>query len=512
MRIVRATTRLVRLPLDNRLVVGLPPRTDTREFVTLELGTDQGWSGSASRSSAARFTRAEARRGRAGAAHRRRRPDPDGAIAAKLRAPSGSAGPGGIFTLALSAIDMACWDLKGKAAGQSVCALLGGLRDRAPTYASGALMRPHPVDYLAKAGPRLVEHGLPPDEDAVRQRADRRGVGRARARHARGDRPRHRPHVRHQPALERAPRHRGRPAHRADYQLFWLEDPTAHDDYPGLARIADALDTPIAAGEYHYGIVPFRHLLEARSIDIVMIDLLRVGGITQWMKVAGMAEAFNLPVVSHLIPEIHVHLIAAIPNGLTVEYMPWTRALVCQALPPIEDGMLVVPDEPGFGLEFDAAVIRGVRGTGMTQQLEELDIGELTANRVRIEPTPRWVRAFVGGEKIADSKRVLLVFEPRRLPVYYFPIDDVRIDLLKPSDYSRSAGERADDALESGASAIAASRTSAGVTRAGRRARAAQGLRRLLLGQARRVVRGGRGGVRPSARPAQTRGRHPELA
>ena len=113
------------------------------------------------------------------------------------------------------------------------------------------------------------------------------------------------------------------------YHLFWLEDPTAHDDYrrPGAHRRC-ARPRPIAAGEYHYGIVPFRHLLEARSIDIVMIDLLRVGGITQWMKVAGMAEAFNLPVVSHLIPEIHVHLIAAIPNGLTVEYMPWTlRAL-----------------------------------------------------------------------------------------------------------------------------------------------------------------------------------------
>jgi len=102
------------------------------------------------------------------------------------------------------------------------------------------------------------------------------------------------------------------------YHLFWLEDPTTHDDYPGLAQVADALVTPIAAGEYHYGIVPFRHLLEARSIDVVMIDLLRVGGITQWMKVAGMAEAFNMPVVSHLIPEIHVHLIAGIPNGLTV--------------------------------------------------------------------------------------------------------------------------------------------------------------------------------------------------
>src|SRR5215207_8350346 len=79
----------------------------------------------------------------------------------------------------------------------------------------------------------------------------------------------------------------------------------------------------------------------------------------------------------------------------------------------------------------------------MTQQLEELDIGEyLDRNRVRIEPSPRWVRAFVGGHMIADSKRVLLVFEQRRLPVYYFPTADVRMDLLKPSDYSRAAGDK----------------------------------------------------------------------
>jgi L-alanine-DL-glutamate epimerase-like enolase superfamily enzyme len=136
------------------------------------------------------------------------------------------------------------------------------------------------------------------------------------------------------------------------YHLFWLEDVVAHDDYPGLARVADALTTPIAAGEYQYGITPFRHMLEARSIDIVMIDLLRVGGITQWRKVAGMAEAFNLPVVSHLVPEIHVHLVAAIPNGLTVEYMPWTLRLF-EETPALEDGELVVPQKPGLGLEFN---------------------------------------------------------------------------------------------------------------------------------------------------------------
>jgi L-alanine-DL-glutamate epimerase-like enolase superfamily enzyme len=98
-------------------------------------------------------------------------------------------------------------------------------------------------------------------------------------------------------------------------------------------------------------------MLEARSIDVVMIDLLRAGGITQWMKIAGMAEAFNLPVVSHLVPEIHVHLIAAIPNGLTVEYMPWSLRLF-EETPALENGQLVVPNKPGLGLAFDQAAIK----------------------------------------------------------------------------------------------------------------------------------------------------------
>ena len=138
----------------------------------------------------------------------------------------------------------------------------------------------------------------------------------------------------------------------ADYGLFWLEDPIDHQDFDGLARIADALDTPIAAGEYHYGIAPFRHMLERRSIDIVMVDLLRAGGLTQWMKVAHMAEAFNLPVVSHLATEVLVHGVAAIPNGLTVEHMPWTFQLFTEE-PRIENGEIVLPQKPGLGIEFD---------------------------------------------------------------------------------------------------------------------------------------------------------------
>ena len=357
MKITHVTTRALRTPADNPLVVGLPAPTDTREFVTLELGTDQGAVGlgltffggaltpalKTAVDELARLTIGED-------------PTQVEAITAKLRRAAGSSGPGGIFTLALSAVDIACWDLKGKAVGQSVCSLLGGLRDRVVTYASGALMRPHPIDYLAKAGPRLRDMGFrqmkmqcgsePTVSASVeRVRVMRESIG---------------PDIdlmcdinqlwSVNQAIEVGRRIE-------PYHLFWLEDPTTHDDYPGMARIADALTTPIAAGEYHYGITPFRHLLEHRSIDIVMIDLLRAGGITQWMKIAGMAEAFNLPVVSHLVPEVHVHLVAAIPNGLTVEYMPWTLALY-EETPPIERGQLVVPKKPGLGLAFDQAAMK----------------------------------------------------------------------------------------------------------------------------------------------------------
>src|SRR5947199_4662328 len=161
MKITHVTTRILRTPADNPLVVGLPAPTDTREFVTLELGTDQGLTGIGLTFFGGALTPAlkAALDGLAGLLIG---DDPmqTEAIAAKARRAAGGSGPGGLFTLALSAIDIACWDLKGKALDRSVCALLGGLRERVPTYASGALMRPHPVDYLAKAGPRLRDMGF----------------------------------------------------------------------------------------------------------------------------------------------------------------------------------------------------------------------------------------------------------------------------------------------------------------------------------------------------------------
>jgi len=279
-------------------------------------------------------------------------------VIAKLVSGTGDAcGPGGIFTLALAAIDTALWDIKGKALNQPLWKLLSGHRTRVPTYASGSLRRGLTHDQAQKAARTLVEKGFkqmktqmalpgdpPPAEEIRRVRVVREAIG---------------PDI----TLMCDINQRWRPEQAIDIGsrvedigLFWLEDVTRADDYAGLARVTAALKTPIAGGEYVWGIVPFRHMIEARSVDIPMIDLVRVGGVTPFMKVAGMAEAFNLPVVSHVMPEVLVHLIAACPNGLTVEYMPWTLALY-EETPAVEKGEMVLPDKPGLGLKFDEKAI-----------------------------------------------------------------------------------------------------------------------------------------------------------
>jgi L-alanine-DL-glutamate epimerase-like enolase superfamily enzyme len=352
MKVNQVTARILSTPADNPLVVSLPAPSATREFVAVQVETDDGIDGVGITFFGGPLTRALKQAVEAlGELTLGEDPMRVEAIAGKLRRAASSAGPGGIFTLALSAIDMALWDIKGKALNQPVSKLIGGYRDRVPTYASGALLRQHPLDYLEKAGPRLVDMGFKQMKTQLgAEPTVAASVHRIRVlREAIGEDIDLMCDINQlwnvNQAIEVGQRV-------APYHLFWLEDVVAHDDYQGLARVADALTTPIAAGEYVYGITPFRQLLENRSVDIVMIDVLRVGGITQWLKVAAMAEAFDLPVVSHLIPEVHVHLVAAIPNGLTVEYMPWTLRLF-EETPALENGEIVVPDKPGLGLAFD---------------------------------------------------------------------------------------------------------------------------------------------------------------
>jgi len=352
MKIQQVKTNLIRLPLEEPLV-GAPVFPGMlREFITVQVLTDDGIEGIGITTFGGKIVHAlKAAVDEFAELIKGEDPLRTELVISKLRAASAPCGPGGVAALVVSAIDIALWDIRGKAFGVSLAHLLGGRRDRVPAYASGALMRTTPLDKIERAAVALVEKGyrqiktqmavdgLTPAQEIERIRIIRNAVG---------------PDIALMVDInQRWGVHEAISIGRRieELGLAWLEDPTAHDDYQGLAKIADALTTPICAGEYLYGIEPHRQSMTHHSVDIVMIDLLRVGGVTQWMKVAGMAEAFNMPVASHLLPEIHVHLIAAVPNGLVVEYMPWTWRLFDN--PPVpENGEMKVPAEAGLGLKF----------------------------------------------------------------------------------------------------------------------------------------------------------------
>jgi len=357
MKIQQVKTNLVRLPLEEPLVGAPPMPTMLRDFVTVQVMTDDGIEGIGITTFGGKIVKTlktaveqfgELLMGEDPLA------DTPGTY---LRAAAHNNGPEGIVSLALAALDTALWDIRGKAAGVTVAKLLGATRDRVPAYASGALVRTAPLDALEKAAAALVTQGftqmktqmavegLNPAQEIERIRAVRNVVG---------------PNVNLMVDVnQRWSMHQAISIGRRieDLGLGWLEDPTARNDYQGLAEIARSLDMPVCAGEYLYGSEGHRQTLAHHSVDIVMIDMLRAGGVTQWMKIAAMAEAFNRPVVSHLLPEFQVHLVAAAPNGLVLEYMPWTWRLF-EDPPRPEKGEVKVPAAPGFGLMFDRELIK----------------------------------------------------------------------------------------------------------------------------------------------------------
>jgi L-alanine-DL-glutamate epimerase-like enolase superfamily enzyme len=139
--------------------------------------------------------------------------------------------------------------------------------------------------------------------------------------------------------------------------LTWFEEPVICHNHEGEAAIAKALDTPIASGETvhtHRGIL---RMLQARAADILMPDVQRMGGPTEFLKAGALCEAFNTPISSHLFPEVSLPLLAALPNALCLEYMPWFAPLYGQRLVLDGEGQAVVPIAPGWGASFDPATI-----------------------------------------------------------------------------------------------------------------------------------------------------------
>ena len=358
MKISKVTTNVVVMPLERPFVSGsLLRRVEELPFVILNVATDDGVEGLGYAFSLSQraFPPIKAAVDELAEELVGENPLEIEAILRKLRGVSAYGGPGGVISMAIAAIAIALWDILGKACGQPVYWLLGGHRSRVPCYYSGALWRDYSLKELEDEAPAIVERGFKamkmgmggqnPEEELERARIVRDAIGYD---------------IDLMVDINQGwtPYHAIRMGRKLEpYGFYWLEDPVNHQDISGSAEVAAALDMPVCAGEYHYGKEPFLGLLNARAMDIVMIDILRVGGITQWRKVVALAETFNVQVVNHLMPEVAVHLLAGAPNGLTVEYMPWSLPLFKET-PTVENGEMVLSHEPGLGLELDEQAIR----------------------------------------------------------------------------------------------------------------------------------------------------------
>ena len=256
----------------------------------------------------------------------------------------------GVTLFALSALDMALWDARGKALGQPVHRLLGSCRDAVPAYHSGGLWLSRSEDELVAEAKGFLKQGFRAmkmrlgkprwQEDVERAEAIRDAIGpdiRLMADANQGF------DVTHALRLGRALEPVG---------LDWFEEPVPAYDVAGHAALAAALDTPIATGETEYTRYGFRPLIEAKAADVLMPDLGRVGGVTEFMRVGHMAQAWDLPVSPHLYSEPSLQLCGALQNCALLEYMPWSARLFSEKI-VFRDGSAEIPDRPGLGFSFD---------------------------------------------------------------------------------------------------------------------------------------------------------------
>ena len=259
---------------------------------------------------------------------------------------------------AMSAIDIALWDLKGKAIGKPVHALLGGaLRERVPAYVTGFYYRDgeKPDDlrreaamYLEKGYRKLKIKvaGIAPEADAERVGLIRKAVGKDVALMLDANQ------GWNLPTAERATRLL------EPFDIFWLEDPMPwYDERHSLQRLKSHTSMPIAAGETEYSPFGLRTMLAERLVDYLIIDSTWAGGLTTWRKAAVMAEMYQIPMAAHHDPQIHVHAVAASPTGFILEsFADHTRDPLWFELfrerPEIVDGYMQVPEAPGLGLEL----------------------------------------------------------------------------------------------------------------------------------------------------------------
>ena len=276
------------------------------------------------------------------------------------------AGRRGAALRAMSAIDIALWDIRGKAAKLPVMHLLGVHSRRLRCYATGGYYREgQTTEELVREYEGYVAQGftavklkvgkLGAREDAARMSAVRRALGDDvdLLLDANGGWPDAPTAIAAMRRLE-------------EFRPFWIEEPVRADNIAAMARIAEALDTPVATGELEATRWAFAELMERRAADILQPDATVVGGVGEWLKVAHAAAAFDIPIAPHYNWDIHTQLLATVPNGLFIEYfVRGSEVKVFDAVlenPIYPDRGYISPrTEPGFGLVFNDAKLAEYR-------------------------------------------------------------------------------------------------------------------------------------------------------
>ncbi len=261
-------------------------------------------------------------------------------------------GPQGLTGIAMAGIDMALWDARARACGVPLVTLLDGAPTPIPAYASLRAMSPESAaaeaqDMLTLGFTALkikIGRGdLAADLAAIR--AVRRAVGDGV-----------RLMVDYNQSLT-VPEAIDRARALDEEGLFWIEEPTRADDYAGHARIALAATTAIQLGENWWGPHDAAKSIAAGASDHAMLDVMKLGGVTGWLRAAALVEAAGLPASSHAFPEVSVHLLGVTPTCHWLEYLDHVGPILAEPV-RIVDGQALTPDRPGSGLEWDEDAVR----------------------------------------------------------------------------------------------------------------------------------------------------------
>jgi mandelate racemase len=260
----------------------------------------------------------------------------------------------GLTLIAVSGLDMAAWDALAQAAGKPLAEYLGGTIGPVPAYNSNGLWLT-PIESIGAEAEALVDEGgfsalklrlgrdrL--DDDIACIAAVRDAVGADvklmcdfNQGLSLGD------------ALLRC--------HALDdHGLYWFEEPIAYDNIPGYARLARELKTPLQLGENFYGPRQMYQALLAGAGDLVMPDLMRIGGVSGWQRAAAIAGAAGIPMSTHLYPEIAAHLMRVTETAHWLEWQDWADPLLQEPF-KVENGFIHIPDRPGQGIAWDEKAV-----------------------------------------------------------------------------------------------------------------------------------------------------------